>query len=280
MSPRRGGLFRRVASRALAALLVASCAGAGPHTLSWPADRTVAVARGDRIRNWPQAVSAIVEVMEGPLGLPPVAFSVSFFPNRSRLEEGLVAEGYAPAVAARAAAALDGVGIPRRVLLNERSLARATWADRVAMLSHELVHVLQYELAGGRRSTSEQWLREGFAEWVSGRVLEGLQLSGAGTKRARARRAVALADLSRLPALAELAAWDQWVDLRTTNPRLPVYPYAYLAVDLLVERHGVDAVLDYFRRFAVSNDADGAFRFAFGETRSDLEAALRATLGP
>jgi hypothetical protein len=269
-----------VASLALALLLLASCGGTGPHTLSWPADRTVAASRGEKIRNWPQAVAAIVTVMEGPLGLPPVEFSVSFFPNRSAFEAGLVAEGYPAAVAARVAAALDGVGIPRRVLLNERSLARVTWADRVAMLSHELVHVLQYELARGRRGTSEQWLREGFAEWVSGRVLEGLHLSGAGSKRGRARRAVAVAGPSRLPALAELATWDQWVELRTTSPRLPVYPYAFLAADLLVERHGVDAVLDYFRRFAVSNDADGAFRFAFGETRGEFEAEFRATLGP
>lgn len=268
-----------MASRALVGLLLVSCAGAGPHSLSWPADRAVAVSRGERIRTWPQAVSAVATAMEGPLGLPPVEFRVSFYQTRGALERGLVGEGYSPEFARRAASVLDGVGIPRRVLLNEGSLSRATWADRVAMLAHELTHVLQYDLAGGRRSTSEQWMREGFAEWVSARVLESLHLSGPGARRNRALRTVTLAGPARLPSLSEMATWNQWVALRETRPELPAYPYAYLAVERLVERHGVEAVLDYFRRFAVSYDAPGIFEWAFGETREQFEVALSATFG-
>lgn len=258
--------------------LLGSCASS-PHTLSWPADATVAVARGERIRNWPQAVSAVAATMEGPLGLPPLEFRVSFYPTRGALEKGLVAEGYSTDFARRAASTLDGVGIPGRVLLHEGALARATWTDRVAMLAHELTHVLQYQLAAGRRSTSEQWLREGFAEWVSAKVLESLHLSSPGARRNRALRAASLAGPARLPPLSELSTWHQWVDLRAARPGLPVYPYSHLAVDLLVERHGVEAVLDYFRRFAVSYDAPGIFAWAFGETREELEAELGAVLG-
>lgn len=258
--------------------LLASCASS-PHTLSWPEDRTVAVARGERIRNWPQAVSAVAAAMEGPLGLPPLEFRVSFYPTRGALEKGLVEEGYSEDFARRAASTLDGVGIPRRVLMHEGALARATWADRAAMLAHELTHVLQYHLAAGRRSTSEQWIREGFAEWVAARVLESLHLSRPGTRRSRALQAVSLAGPGRLPPLSELSTWHQWVDLRAARPGLPVYPYSYLAVDLLVERHGVEAVLDYFRRFAVSDDAPRVFAWAFGETREGLEAELSARVG-
>jgi len=277
-SGRRRGVTARVVACGLAAAVVASCASAGPYTVSWPADRTTAVTRGDWIQSWSQAVSSIADVMHGPLGLPPVEFTVHFFHNRRAFEQGLVGEGYPPAFARRTAAVLDGIGGPGRVLLNEGAIARAGWSDRVAMLAHELVHVLQYALGGGHRGTSEQWLREGFAEWVSGRVLEELQMAGAGLEIRRARRVVALAGLSRLPPLSEMVTFDQWVDLRTSRPTLPTYEYAFVAADFLVDRHGVDAVLDYFRRFAASNDTVGNFEAAFGESRDAFETALAGHL--
>jgi hypothetical protein len=275
---RSRGLPGRAPALLAVAGLVASCAGAGPHTLSWPADRTIAVAHGDRIRNWPQAISSVVEVLQGPLGLPPVEFSVSFYPSRGAFERGLIDSGYPPEIARRTAATLDGVGMPRRVLLYEGAVARTTWTARVAMLAHEIVHVLQYDLAAGRQGTSEQWIREGYAEWVSMRALEILHMTGAAGRRNRARRAVALAGSSRLPSLSELATWEQWADLRTERPGLPAYPYAFVATEFLVDRHGVDAVLDYFRRFAVSDDAEGNFAAAFDESRAELEAAFRGHL--
>lgn len=262
----------------LAAGLAVSCASAGPYTVSWPADRTTAVTRGDWIQSWPQAVSSIAEVLHGPLGLPPVEFTVHFFHNRRAFEQGLVDEGYPPAFARRTAAALDGIGGPRRVLLNEGAVARGTWSDRVALLAHELVHVLQYELGGGHRGTSEQWLREGFAEWVTERVLEHLRMAGARTELRRAKRVVALAGPTRFPPLSAMVTFDQWVELRTTRPTLPTYEYAFVAADFLVDRHGMDAVLDYFRRFATSGDTDGNFAAAFGEPRRQFEQALVAQL--
>ena len=258
--------------------LLSACAGSAPHTISWPGGGAPAAAHGERIRSWPQAVSSVAETMRGPLGLPLTGFSVHFFDGREALERGLAEAGTAPEIARRAAATFDAVGRPDGVYVNERRLARAGWTSRVAILAHELGHFLQYELVGGRRSASDQWLREGFSEWISFGVLARLQLASEGRKRGDARRAVALASAVRLPALSELATWDAWVRFQAERPALPLYPYAYLAVDLLVERHGVDAVLGYFRSFTSSNDAEGLFRAAFGETRSELETALRARL--
>ncbi|MHB1046025.1 MAG: hypothetical protein ACYC4P_08415 [Thermoanaerobaculia bacterium] len=272
----------RPAGRGLALVAVAgllsACAGSAPHTISWPGGGAPAAAHGERIRSWPQAVSSVAETMRGPLGLPLTGFSVHFFDDGQALERGLVAAGTAPEIARRAAATFDAVGRPDGVYVNERRLARSGWTTRVAILAHELGHVLQYELVGGRRSASDQWLREGFSEWISFGVLARLQLASEGRRRGDARRAVALAGAARLPALSELATWDAWVRFQAERPALPLYPYAYLAVDLLVERHGVEAVLGYFRSFTSSNDAEGLFRAAFGATRSDLDAALRAEL--
>src|SRR5262249_62084198 len=58
-------------------------------------------------------------------------------------------------------------------------------------LAHELTHVVQYQLAGGRRGRSEQWLREGMADWVACQVLERLGVSSFRDERAQVVRAVA-----------------------------------------------------------------------------------------
>mgnify|MGYP003399901864 CR=1 FL=1 len=62
--------------------------------------------------------------------------------------------------------------VPHEQLGNGDAMSSLSWASRVGTLAHELVHILQYDIAGGRRGTSEQWLREGFAEWVSLDVLQ------------------------------------------------------------------------------------------------------------
>jgi hypothetical protein len=49
-------------------------------------------------------------------------------------------------------------------------------------------------------------------------------------------------------------------------------------VDLLLERHGLAAVVDYFKRFASSDDRAGNFRAAFGEDPDAFETALNVRL--
>jgi hypothetical protein len=45
-------------------------------------------------------------------------------------------------------------------------------------------------------------------------------------------------------------------------------------VDLLVERHGIGVVLDYFKRFAQSDDRVANFAAAFGQEIESFEAEL------
>ena len=54
--------------------------------------------------------------------------------------------------------------------------------------SHEVAHAAQYEWAGGHRGTSDQWLREGYADWVQAHVLDSmgvLSLDGILTRNSR-----------------------------------------------------------------------------------------------
>ncbi len=137
-----------------------------------------------------------------------------------------------------------------------------------------LTHTLQYELALGRRSTSEQWLREGFADWVASRVLASLGVVRREDFDAR-RLAEYRSRADVLPALAELVTFETWMAaLSTRADAPPLLAKAFFAVDLLIERHGAAGMIHYFTRFAGSDDRLTNFTAAFGEPLPVFERAL------
>jgi hypothetical protein len=75
-----------------------------------------------------------------------------------------------------------------------------------------------------------------------------------------------------------MMTFPQWVGLGARRDIAP-QAQATLAVDLLIERHGIPAVLAYFERFAAAQDPQGNFRAAFKIDRSAFEAAFNARLG-
>jgi hypothetical protein len=198
------------------------------------------------------------------------------FPDRRAFEEGLRALGYDPQLAQDTASTFNAIGGARAILVNERSLRRAGWPERVRVLAHELVHSTQYALGGGVRGASEQWLREGFAELVSMETVERLGLG-----RARTLRDDLLLPLSRVAAseppapLDELSTFRQW-GAAHGRFRVPLYAQAYLATELLVERHGRPAVVGYFARFGGSQEREAHFAAAFGLSLRRFEDQFRA----
>jgi hypothetical protein len=144
------------------------------------------------------------------------------------------------------------------------------------VLAHELTHVVQYQLAGGRRGHSEQWLREGMADWVASQVLERLGITTFSHEREEALRAVA-GELPRLRddpldlvALGEPRGWETR-HLRSGD-RL-TYRLAFLLADDLIRRRGLDRLLDYFGAFARSDDRFGHFQQAFGVSLGEFQAS-------
>jgi len=193
------------------------------------------------------------------------------------IEQALLDVGYDPALAGSTAKTMTAVGGHRAVLLNGATLGSKPWADRIALLAHEFGHSLQYELGGGRRGTSDQWLREGFADWLSIRVLERLEIVTMAALRRERLRQLRSAGRSRTPPLADLVTFPQWVRAGERQGA-QMYALSFLAVDQLLERHGVAAVVGYFKRFAESQDRVANFRGAFGEDIESFEASLTATL--
>lgn len=227
------------------------------------------------IGDYNRALVSIAAVTERDLGLPKLKASLHFFPNRDALRAALEAQGAPPEVARDAAAVMMAIGGPGSVYINEDAFADLNWNSRIAVLAHELAHTLQYDFSGGRRGTSDQWLREGFAEWVQAHVLDALGVMRREDIRTRSRRWVRDTHARKgLPPLARLATFPDWVRVHNGRARDSLYPYAFVATDFLIERHGLDAVTRYFRLFADSDDRLANFAEAFGEEWSAFDAAL------
>lgn len=257
--------------------LVACTAGtARPWTLATGAVRARPVDQGAWISDYDTALASIARVMEGDMGLPAVPVDLRFYPDRAAFRAALEADGYDGQLALDAAATMTAITGHRRVLINESVLRPLEWPYRVALLAHELTHAVQYELSGGRRGASEQWVREGFAEWVEVQVLAELGF----TTRPEARR-IAEARVRRaqaLPALTSLVTFPDWVRAGVRIGTEGLYAQAMLAAERLVDRHGVATVLAYFQSFERSDDRERNFRRAFGEDLSAFDRDFRAGL--
>lgn len=263
-------------------LVVATCASAcaatrEPWLVSVPQPGVQPVSRLDAIFDYRIAAATVASIFERDLGLTPFPVTFQFFPHRDAFEKALLESGYDAALARSTARTMMAVGGFRGVLLNETALGSLPWAGRLELLAHEMGHSLQYELGGGRRGTSDQWLREGFADWLSVQVLERLDAGSVTAVRRERLRELRAAGRSNTPRIADLVTFRQWVNASERHGA-SAYALSFLGVDFLLERHGVQTVLGYFKRFASSEDRSGNFRSAFGEDLHSFEAALAAKL--
>jgi hypothetical protein len=227
----------------------------------------------DRLGGYAAALAAIMAAFEQALGLPRADVALVLFPNRRAFERGLLDVGYTPGLA-RSASAFDAIGGARAVLVNAGVVNGFDRARRVRLLAHELVHSLQYQFSGGTRGASEQWLREGFAEWVACRITAHLGLASFESLR---EDLLGLLDGARVglpPApLDNLVTFPQWVEAQGRY-EAPLYAQAFIAAELLIEMRGVPAIVRYFERFKDTSEHQRPFAEAFGLERAAFERAL------
>jgi hypothetical protein len=264
--------------RLLLCLWLAGCAAEqGPLTVAFPGSTPADVSRADDISSYAAATATIAAIFEHDLGFPRFDATLHLFPGRQAFERRLLDVGYDTALAESTARLMAAVGGHRAVLIDADKLAPMPWPDRVGLLAHELTHTLQYELGGGVRGASDQWLREGFAEWVSMRVLDRLRAVEARDYRNRRLRELRATNRARAPRLDELATFPQLVALASREDVAP-YAQAFLSVDALIERHGMAAVIRYFELFAASQDRATNFVAAFGEDLPAFERSIERRL--
>ncbi|MBP1729778.1 MAG: Peptidase superfamily [Deltaproteobacteria bacterium] len=231
-----------------------------------------AICHGRHVASFKEALSTVVCIVAGDLNLPVYGGHLVLHPNRQSFESSLIAgTRFDPAYARQTASWALAVSTADRILVNEAALSALPWSQRIAVIAHEITHSTQYGLASGRRSTSEQWLREGFAEWVSARVTDFLE---PGSLAQRTRLAVSrIRKTSRqgLPSLSQLVTFREFAELRTGFAGSAVYDVSFLAADFLIGKVGLPAVVNYFRLFSLSDDRGRNFQTAFGQDLSALE---------
>jgi hypothetical protein len=264
----------------LAALLITGCAARvdPPRAIVLEDIRARPESRAEFVNDYESAMISIAAITEKDLGLPKLQGVLHLVADRDAFYTVLQESGADPATARGAADTMLAVGTHRAVYVNQAAFARLNWNARLAILSHEAAHAAQYELAGGRRGNSEQWLREGFADWVQAHVLEKLQV-GTMTRESilqRNSRFIAQQGMrEQLPPLSKLSNFAEWVAVANSPATKLLYPYAYVATDFLIKRHSLDEAITYFRLFATSENPQQNFRQAFGEDRATFDAALR-----
>jgi hypothetical protein len=252
------------------ALLTLSCAHRVDTFEIVPVPPDGGASPSARTSTYEAARTLVVEALERELSLPRVDASLVLFPNRRAFELGLLQVGY-PEALARSASSFSAIGGARAVLMNAGVTDRLTRTERIRLIAHELVHTLQYQLIGGRRGGSEQWLREGFAGGVACRVTARLGLGSFDTLRDDVIRQLAGVRLGTPPApFDQLATFPQWVEAQQRYD-VPVYAQAFVAAELLVETRGVAAIVGYFKAFKDSEDRAAAFGDAFGLDRVAFE---------
>jgi hypothetical protein len=237
-----------------------------------------------RTSTYEAALTLVVDALERELPLPRVDVSLVLFPSQRSFERGLLQIGYSEALA-RSASSFNAIGGARAVLMNAGLTDGLTRTERIRLIAHELVHTLQYQLIGGKRGASEQWLREGFAEWVACRVTARLGLASFDSLRDDVIGQLAGVRFGIPPApFDRLTTFPQWVEAQQRY-EAPVYAQAFIAAELLVEMRGVPATIRYFEAFKDTEDHQRAFVDAFGLDRGAFdrtfvrrwhEAVLRA----
>jgi hypothetical protein len=257
----------------VAALLPAACAKPPRSIEIVQVVGTAQAPQSARTARYARDVGAIAAAFEPALQLPPVEVPVVLFPTRRAFEEGLLQAGYTPRLA-RNASAFDAIGGASAVLVNAQVVDGYDRRRRVRLLAHELAHSMQYRFAGGTRGESEQWLREGFAEWVACRVAAHLRLGSFDELREEVLAPLTAVRLGSAPTpLESLSTFPQWAEAQARAPG-QLYAQALLAVELLLQEHGTARIVRYFERFRTRVDRRRAFSDSFEVDLPRFEGAL------
>jgi hypothetical protein len=255
--------FRPVVSAVLIALIASSCANRVEDNEIVIVPPDGGTSGGPRNNAYAATLTSVLDALEQELTLPPLDVSLVLFPTRGAFEQGLLDSGYTTALA-RSASSFNAIGGARAVLINADTADGLTRVQRTRLIAHEVTHTLQYQLGGGTRGSSEQWLREGFAEWVACRITARLGLASLASLRDDLVGQLGAARMGLPPApFDKLATFPQWVEAQQRY-EAPLYTQAFIAAELLVEMRGVAAMLRYFEYFKTAQDRQRAFVDAFG----------------
>lgn len=230
--------------------------------------------------NYEPAAKAVIAVLVRHLGLPFPPAKMMVFDDRQEFEQALIEHlKLRPEVAKTTAGFAKAAVSPGYVLISRPAMATISAQDQMVTLAHEMTHLAQSALAGGKGLDRYQWLTEGFAEWAAFRVTHELGVNGlAASRQIMIGQVKPLWKDGKLATLAQMDRFDDWVKVRAARGFNATYPFAFLAVDFLIERHGLSKTLTYFRQFDRNANPALNFTTAFGDTLQGFQIDLNVHL--
>ena len=281
--------LRDLAVLGMFAVLASGC-NSPDRVIDIPAALDTAPKSIEAIKNYDEALSAIVPVMVRELKLPSPQGRLYFYSDAGAYQAALATElksHFWPEGESRQArnslefelfklttnlAQESGaITMNKKVFIAEWSMMRLPWRDRVRTLAHELTHVIQSNLSAGRSQLMHHWLVEGFADWVSFKVVDALGTKDFFNDQIRQACRYKIADLR------ELAAVQSWHGpLRKIR-----YGQSVCVVHHMSTEDGVPAILNYVRLFKEKFDTEQNFATAFGKSddayNQELHAQVKST---
>lgn len=277
--------------------LFTSCA-TSPQTIKLSAVKPTVEPLSYGETDYPKVLATIAAVMTREMKLPLADVEVTIYPSQISYEQGVIFESQqalerlrqqlslpanSPAIEAglttATISAMSSVAVAyyRKVLVNEWRVGGALWSDWIQILSHELTHTAQWELTRSDELAAHVWLEEGFAEWVGYQVADRLGAETLSKARENALESIAQEKkYQTFPTLSQLSNRPEWQYWGRSLGVATTYGQAFFAVEYLIEQKGVDAVLDYFRRFGKEDDPARNFADAFGESVAAFDEKFRA----
>jgi len=262
--------------------LLTGCATPGPYrTMSVVFDEPAPATLGTDLDEL-HIAQVVARLLRDRLDLPfPQTTTVRVYVNQTTFAEGLVRDGAQIRDEAWDRARVGiAVASPQGLFLRGDLLAAMRLSERVGVIAHELAHVSQMEMSRGGPSTPASWILEGHADWVKYQVFELLGMRTYSESREEIKRTIlrARTPIRFFPPLGDLAGADRWTDASIRLGWAPTYGQAFLAIDMLVERYGIESLNTYQRRFSTDADALSHWPSVFPITSSEFVRQFRARL--
>jgi hypothetical protein len=183
-------------------------------------------------------IARVFDDLELPL---PERITVRLYRSADLLTRGLEEDvGLTPSLATIIGQFAAGVALDETLLVLEPEFQRGPRAW-LRLMAHEMAHLAQSELADGR-GCGPQWLAEGMADWVAFTVLDRL-----GVARMTAETGSLLVLDREDFATDRIDEPRRFLEHARDVGAHRLYRFAFRLVHHLIERHGFDAVVGYFR---------------------------------
>ena len=214
------------------------------------------------------AMAAIITVCSQDLGLPVVEpFYLHLYKDANAYAAYTWGLARLPENIVRLTLALPQ---ENRLHINMERTQGRTWGSLLRYLAHEYAHNVEYVVIGSLKPWN-QWLREGFADWVATKVLDSLGWEQYSSVLARAQKELSRYGAST-PRLSQLQEGKEWLSIiDQPKGKVRAYGLAFITVDKLIEKKGLAGIMNYFR----SEDFSGSFGVTWGEFENEMKGLIK-----